>query len=71
MIELIERRENFHVSESKREIKGRDEVCELMLQEPWEVMTSYDPVMTRNFGFNACTGKGGETLGLHEVRSWN
>lgn len=48
MIELIERKENLQVSEAKRGLKGRDEVCGLMQQQPWGVVTGSDPVGTES-----------------------
>lgn len=35
------------------------------------VMIGYDPVITRSLDFSAYVRKGGETLKLHEVGSWN
>ena len=62
---------SLQVSEAKRGSECRDGCVWTNAAAALGVTIGYDPVITGSLDFSAYVRKGGETLGLHEVGSWN
>lgn len=65
---LREKKRGLQVSEAKRVSERRDGCIWMNATAALGIIIGYDPVITRSLDF---IRKGGETLGLHEVGSWD